>query len=374
MTNRCKAGRAFLLTVSLVVCGVAAGQGPGPGKPGDEPATPIDAATRNKVVESLAKELESTYVFPDVARKMSETIRDKLAHKGYEACETGPALAKQLTDDMQAVSHDKHLRVTYGARTPPRPPDGKPSPEMMKKRRQMTRRINAGFVKLERLPGNIGLVELRGFASAKDGAETVAAAMNFLADTDALIFDVRRNGGGEGEMVQLICSYLLPADKPTHLNSFYWRKGDRTEEFWTLKDLPGKRYLDKDVYVLTSRATFSAAEEFTYDLKNLKRATIVGEATGGGAHPGGVVPLGDKFAAFIATGRAINPITKTNWEGTGVKPDVEVDADKALDVARDLAVKKLREKQTDADAKEFLDRDLRSAERMEQFYKDRKTR
>jgi retinol-binding protein 3 len=198
--------------------------------------------------------------------------------------------------------------------------------------------------------------------------------MNFLASTDALIIDVRRNGGGEAEMVQLICSYLLPGDKPIHLNSFYWREGDRTEEFWTLKDLPGKRYLGKEVYVLTSRGTFSAAEVFTYNLKNLKRATIVGETTGGGAHPGGDVLLGDHFAAFIATGRAINPITKTNWEGTGVKPDVEVDAERALDVAREMALKRLRETLTDADAKEFIEQDLRAEDRLEKFYKERKSR
>ncbi len=374
MTTRRKLGRALLLTALLAISAAAPGQAPSGAKSGDEPAAPVEAATRTKVTETLAKELESTYVFPDVAKKMGDSIREKLAHKGYDACETAQALARQLTDDMQAVSHDKHLRVMYPARVPTMPADGKPSAEMLKRRQKMTRQMNAGFVKLERLPGNIGLIELRGFADAKEGAETVASAMTFLADTDALIFDVRRNGGGEGEIVQLICSYLLPADKPIHLNSFYWRKGDRTEEFWTLKDLPGKRYLGKDVYVLTSRATFSAAEEFTYNLKNLKRATIVGETTGGGAHPGGVVPLGDKFAVFIATGRAINPITKTNWEGTGVKPDVEVDADKALDVARELALKKLREKFTDPDAKEFLDRDVRGQERMEKFYKERKTR
>jgi hypothetical protein len=374
VTTRCKFACAFALTALFAVLGAATGQGPSPAKPGDEPAVPVDAATRARVAEKLATELESTYVFPDVAKKMGESIREKLAHKGYDACETASALAKQLTTDMQAVSHDKHLRVMYGMKAPPGPAGGKPPPEMEKRRAQMTQKQNAGFVKLERLTGNIGLVELRGFASAKAGAETVAAAMNFLAGTDALIFDVRKNGGGEGEMVQLICSYLLPADKPIHLNSFYWRKGDRTEEFWTLKDLPGKRYLEKDVYVLTSRATFSAAEEFTYNLKNLKRATIVGETTGGGAHPGGVVPLGDKFGAFIASGRAINPITKTNWEGTGVKPDVEVDADQALDVARELALKKIRERLADQDAKEFLDREVRGAERMEKFYKERKNR
>jgi hypothetical protein len=363
-------GRTVVLAVVIGLAGTAASQSP-PAGTQDEPPRPVDAATRVKVVQTLAEKLESTYVFPDVAKKMGDTIREKLASNGYDSCATAEGLAKQLTNDMQAVSKDKHLRVMYSTKPPPGPPGGKPAPEMAKKLKEMTRRRNAGFVKVERLPGNIGLLELRGFADPKEGADTVASAMNFLENTDALIIDVRRNGGGQGEMVQLICSYLLPNDKPIHLNSFYWREGDRIEEFWTLKDLPGKRYLGKDVYVLTSRGTFSAAEEFTYNLKNLKRATIVGETTGGGAHPGGVVPLADHFAVFIATGRAINPITKTNWEGTGVKPDVEVNADKALEVARDLAIKKLRDTLVDSEAKEFLEQDLRAEERFEKFYKER---
>jgi hypothetical protein len=343
------------------------------GDEGGHPSGTLDTATRARVAEKLASELDATYVFPDVAKKMGETIRAKLANKGYDSCESADSFAHQLTEDMQAVSKDKHLRVMYSSKPMPGQPDGKASPEMMRRRRVMEHKNNSGFVKLERLPGNIGLMELRGFSDPKEGAKTVAAAMNFLAGTDALIIDIRRNGGGAGEMVHLICSYLLPDDKPIHLNSLYWRKGDRTEEFWTLKELPGKRYLDKDVYVLTSRRTFSAAEEFTYNLKNLKRATIVGETTGGGAHPGGFVPLGDHFAAFIAKGRAINPITKTNWEGTGVKPDVEVDADQALDVAREMAIKKLREAASDTEAKEFLEQDLAAAQRIEKVYKERKS-
>ncbi len=362
------------LGVAAVLLSVAVGQQPLDIR-SQGPPHPVDPDTRTKVVQKLADELESTYVDPDVAKKMAESLRSKLAAKGYDANGTGESLAKQLTEEMQAISRDKHLRVTYADKALPQRIKDRPTPGQTKKMQEMTRRRNAGFVKLERLPGNIGLLVLRGFADPKGGgAETAATAMNFLAGTDALIIDLRRNGGGSGEMVQLLCSYLLSADKPVHINSFYWRKGDRTEEFWTVKDLPGKRYLGRDVYVLTSKATFSAAEEFAYDVKNLKRATLVGETTGGGAHPGGIVPLGDHFAAFIATGRAINPVTKTNWEGTGVKPDVEVDADRALDVARELALTKLRKQEGGVEAKEFLENDLRAEERFEKFYQERKSR
>jgi tetratricopeptide (TPR) repeat protein len=159
--------------------------------------------------------------------------------------------------------------------------------------------------------------------------------MNFLANCDAVIFDLRRNGGGSPGMIRFITSWLF--EEPTHLNSLYWREGDRTEEFWTQADIPGKRLAEVPAFVLTSNFTFSGGEEFTYNLQSLKRATIIGETTGGGAHPGGTVPVGERFMAFIPTGRAINPITGTNWEGTGVVPDIQVAADDALDTALPLA-------------------------------------
>jgi C-terminal processing protease CtpA/Prc len=163
--------------------------------------------------------------------------------------------------------------------------------------------------------------------------------MNFINGTDALIIDMRKNGGGNPAMVALVCSYLF-GPEPVHLNDLYWREGNRTDEFWTKKEVAGKRYLNKDVYVLTSKRTFSGAEEFTYNLKNLKRATIIGETTGGGAHPGGGFRINEHFGVFVPTGRAISPITKTNWEGTGVTPDISVPADQALLVARLMALKK----------------------------------
>jgi hypothetical protein len=368
MTNRQTSWRLALLAAGLVMAAPAgAQQAPVLIERDGSPATPIDAATRARVVKALAAKLEAGYVFPDTATKLAAAVREKLANKGYETCVTGQDLARQLTADLQSIAKDKHLHVRFPTKTPPGQPDGEPTPELRKKmeemRRKLDRKRNAGFERVERLPGNIGLLDLRGFADAGGAAETAVAAMNFLADTDALIIDLRRNGGGSPQMVQLLCSYLLPADKPVLLNTMHWRKGDRTEEFWTLKDVAGRRYLDRPVYILTGRRTFSAAEEFAYDLKNLKRATLIGATTGGGANPGGPVPLADQFAAFIPAGRAINPVTKTNWEGTGVKPDVEVAADKAPDVAREMAVKRLRERLTDEDAREFFERDLRGPER-----------
>ena len=159
--------------------------------------------------------------------------------------------------------------------------------------------INFGFEKVERLKGNVGYIDLRGFTPAEFSAETIVAAMNFVANTDALIFDLRQNGGGDPATVALLSSYLF-GPEPVHLNSLYWREGDTTHQWWTLPFVPGKRYAGKDVYVLTSKRTFSAAEEFTYNLKNLKRATIIGETTGGGAHPGGPRRINEHFHGLCA--------------------------------------------------------------------------
>jgi retinol-binding protein 3 len=203
----------------------------------------------------------------------------------------------------------------------------------------MSKRINYGFERVERLNGNIGYIDLRNFNDHEAGAETVAAAMRFLVNTEALIFDLRQNGGGNPHMVALISSYLF-GDKPVHLNDLYWRKGNETNEFWTKPELAKVKFAGKDIYVLTSNRTFSGAEEFSYNLKNLKRATIIGETTGGGAHPGGMFRLHDHFGVFVPTGRAINPITKTNWEGTGVEPDIKVPKEQALKTAYLMALNK----------------------------------
>ena len=300
----------------------------------------IDAATRTQVIDSILKRLNDSYVFPDVAKKMEQSIRERAGKKEYDQITSAKEFATKLTDDLQAVSHDKHLRVRYSHDAiPDRGPRREPTAEEREQRKRDLTWMNHGFGKVERLPGNIGYLEFFNFMDEELGADTVAAAMNFINGTDTLIIDMRRNGGGNPAMVALVCSYLFGTE-PVHLNDLYWREGNRTEEFWTRKDVAGKRYLNKDVYVLTSKRTFSGAEEFTYNLKNLKRATIIGETTGGGAHPGGGFRINEHFGMFVPTGRAISPITKTNWEGTGVTPDISVPADQALHVARIMALKK----------------------------------
>ncbi|HYO63656.1 MAG TPA: S41 family peptidase [Pyrinomonadaceae bacterium] len=319
-----------------------------------QPDMTVDAAARNEVIDSLLKRLNESYVFPDVAKRMEQAVRTRQANKEYDQLSSASAFAQALTSHLQEVSRDKHLRVRFSPEPiPARERRGEPSAEERERQRAYMRRVNYGFERVERLPGNVGYVDFRGFFDPENGAETVAAVMNFLANTDAVIFDLRKNGGGDPHMVALICSYLFGSE-PVHLNSLYWREGNRTEEFWTHKTVAGKRYEGKDVYVLTSNYTFSGAEEFAYNLKNLKRATIVGETTGGGAHPGSGVRLAEHFGAFIPTGRAISPVTKTNWEGTGVQPDIAVPADQALKTAHLMAAQKALAKTTDEPLKRAL--------------------
>ena len=329
----------------------------------EQPDLTIDAATRTQAIDTILKRLNESYVFPDIAKKMDESIRERVAKKEYDQITSAKQFATTLTNDLQAVSHDKHLRVRYSNEAiPERGPRQEPTAEEREQRKRDLTWMNHGFSKVERLRGNIGYLEFLNFMDEELGADTVAAAMNFVNGTDALIIDMRNNGGGNPAMVALVCSYLF-GPEPVHLNDLYWREGNRTDEFWTKKEIAGKRYLNKDVYVLTSKRTFSGAEEFTYNLKNLKRATIIGETTGGGAHPGGGFRINEHFGMFVPTGRAISPITKTNWEGTGVTPDIAVPADQALLVARIMALKKSTPTIANPDRKAAMTEELQNLEK-----------
>lgn len=312
---------------------------------------PIDAKTRSAVIDGVLDRLNRAYVFPDVAGKMATAVKERQGKGEYDGINSSAAFAQTLTEHLRAVSHDKHLRVNYFHDPPPdRPLEDNPESA----RKQMAFN-NFGFEKVERLPGNIGYIDLRGFMNAEFAKETGAAAMNLVANSDALIIDLRNNGGGDPAMVAFVTSYLY-GPEPVHLNDLYWRPSNETQEWWTLRSVPGKRMPKTDVYVITSRRTFSAAEEFTYNLKNLKRATIVGEQTGGGAHPGGPQRVNEHFAVWVPSGRAINPISKTNWEGEGVKPDVEAPAEKALTTAHLLALKKVTGRTSDPMLKQRFER------------------
>ena len=328
--------------------------------PPDQPDMTIDAATRRTVVDSLATNIERLYVFPDLGQKVAKELRERLKRGRYDSITSASAFADTLRSELRALAHDRHLRVHYFHRPLPEQGahDAPPSAEEQARIVSDARYRNWGFEHVERLLGNVGYLELRGFMASAEAGSVAQAAMQFLANSDALIIDLRRNGGGDPNMIVLLLSYLYGDDDRVHVNDFYHRGEDLIAQFWTTTATPGPRFAGKPLWVLTSRNTGSAAEEFAYDVKNLKRGTLVGEVTAGGANPGGLVRLNDHFAAFIADGRAINPITKTNWEGVGVEPDVKVAADSALTTAHVAALNKLLEGTADPDRKAQLGRAL----------------
>jgi hypothetical protein len=314
----------------------------------------VSAETRRTVVDSLARSLERLYVFPEVGSQMAADLRGRLKRGEYNAVSNGAAFAEALTGHMRAISHDKHLHVSWRDDAHAFTGDhAAPSGAERAQQDAFLRRVNYGFARVERLPGNVGYLDLRGFVDPEVGRETAVAALRFLGNADALIVDLRRNGGGEPGMVALISSILFPRGKRVHLNDLYWREGNRVDEYYTDPDLDLPRMLGP-VYVLTSGNTFSAAEEFTYNLKQLKRAIQVGETTGGGANPGEGLRLSSNFGVFVPTGRAVNPISHDNWEGKGAVPEIAVAAKDALRTAHLKAIEAVREQTTDPDWRESL--------------------
>ena len=291
---------------------------------------PVDAATRAHVIDTIATKLDEMYVDPDVAKKLATALR---AHRHeYDAIADSRAFASLLTEHLQAASHDKHLRVAFVPTSLPGD-NAQPCEEDKAEFRDQLVHDNCGFHEVKHLAGNIGYVKLDMFGDVETCGPKATAVLGQLRGVDSVIIDLRDNGGGQPDMVAFVASYLF-ADR-THLGDFYDRPSGQTSELWT-RDVPGERFT-KPVYILTSKATFSAAEELTYDLKSLARATVVGETTGGGAHPTRGVRIDTHFLLGVPTARAINPVTKTNWEGTGVTPDVDVPAERALEIAMKLA-------------------------------------
>lgn len=308
----------------------------------------VTAAVRHQLIANLINEVNISYVFPEMAKKVDASLREQQKRGVYDRITSAQQLSEALTQELQATTKDRHLRVTYSEEViPVRGPNTEPSPDEVASNLAMMQSGNFGVKKIERLKFNIGYLELVGFAPAKDAADTLAAAMRVLAHTDALIIDLRNNGGGDAATVTLLASYLL--DQRTRLNDFYYREGNRIEQRWSSDAIPGLRFGEKkNVYVLTSKDTFSAAEDFTYALKNLKRVTVVGETTGGGANPGDDRRLLPNFSVFVPLGRSVSPVTKSNWEGVGVTPDVSVCADDALRTAQVAILKKMAESEKNA--------------------------
>ena len=307
----------------------------------------IDPAEKKAVIDALCKNLEREYIFPEITEKYVRLLRDNLKAGKYDGIKQPQEFAVSVTNDLMSVHRDLHLSVRFN---PNWVKDERGRKELdegaIRIQERRSRTTNYGFNEIKILPGNIGYLKLNEFSYDTGAQDAAVGAMGFLSNADALIIDLRRNGGGSPEMVQFLCSYFL--DNPRqHLNSFSYKDPDKLTQYWTYTYLPGKRLDKADLYLLTSDSTFSAAEEFTYNLKNLKRATVIGETTGGGAHDNRFVVLTDNFYMSLPFARAINPVTKTNWEEVGVEPDIKVPQDKALETAQVMASRRLAEKEQD---------------------------
>lgn len=314
----------------------------------------IDKGTRKEAIDNLVAQLNAHYVFPDKAKQMEGVLRQHQREGRYDGITDGEAFADRLTDDLRRVSRDLHMAVRSSPELVPYDHAIGPPPATKaewERRTPLFRRklLDLGFMlrkvgiaKVDHLEPNIGYLKLLGFPPHFVMGERYAAGMDELADTDGLIVDLRDNGGGSPETVALLISYFV--DRPTRVNDIWDRSSGVTMKQWTVDKLDGKRYGGrKPVFILVGPNTKSAGEDFAYTMQALKRATVVGEPTWGGAHPSRPFRLGDHFAAWIPSRRTISPITLTNWEGVGVIPDIKARPDKALEVAKELLQRRLKE-------------------------------
>jgi hypothetical protein len=290
-----------------------------------------------------------------VAEKTARFLEEKLARGGYGDATDEKAFSEALTIDLQEVTGDKHLR--FGSAPVEAAPEAPPAAEDPEKRRARwlagIRRGNYGLPRAEILTGNVGYLEVRRFQPADVAGDTLVGAMSFLGNADAIIVDVRNCHGGSAFMMPLFAGYFF--SRPTHLFDMEFRGDDVTEHFWTLPYIPGKRLAGLPMYILTSAYTFSGAEGFAYRFQVLERATIVGETTGGGANAGGALDIAPFFRVFMSMGRPVDSETGTNWEGTGVEPDIRTSAREALQMAHINALETLRAKAEEEEERARLD-------------------
>jgi len=317
-------------SIFAVVALVLAGLSIGPSAHSQQgPTTALDDTSRHEAVEAVAAALRNRYIFPDIGEQAAQAIEAALEDGSYDDLDQRAAFAARLTEDLQAVARDKHLRVSAPG-TPSAPAGGAggaPPPERP--------RAEGGVTRADIIDSDVGYIEIIGFPPPFQFNGPADTALAALQDTRALIIDIRRNGGGSPESVSRLVSYFLDSDEPVHINTFVNRTPDTTtfttREFWS--ETTPFSYAGKPVYVLTSGFTFSGGEEFAYDMQVMDLAELVGDTTGGGANPGGTMPIAPGLVMFVPGGRAENPITGTNWEGVGVIPDVAVPSADAFRVA-----------------------------------------
>jgi len=304
----------------------------------------INTEEKKELIRLLCNRLDSVYLYPENVSKIRKYLNKKIVHGDYTYYKTNTDFAIQLDKDLKYITNDKHMGLVY---------DPKKSEEMIKEPNKNyytsevledLREKNFEFRELKILDGNVGYLDLREFCPVKYAGETAIAAMNFLANCNAIIIDLRNNGGGDDNMVQFLLSYFLDAD--IQFATSYNRFTNSYYTSQTLAYVPGKKLYNTPLYLLTSKSTFSGAEAFSYYLKFMKRATLIGENTGGGENPVEIQVLHKNYIAYIPAVKIINSISKTNirWETIGVKPDIQTDSKDAFYIAQTKALEDLSAK------------------------------
>ena len=328
--------KTMLAAFALAACAASGAQAyaaPPPAQPADDrPDIVIAGPDRDLAIGNLLDAVREQHFSVEEGARIARAIERNWRTHRYAAITSGRQFAARLTEDLRAVSGDPHFLVDYFVRARPFPvPAGAPDEAAQ----QDLSLVNYGVRGAERLDGNIGYLRIDRFAPARDAGPVLQAAIAMLSATDALIIDLRYNGGGHGDTTALLAGLLLA--EPSRMSDVIRRDG--VTQSWTPVGLSG-RYT-KPVYVLTSARTFSAAEGFAYNLRALGRIRIVGERTRGGANPVTRTLLSARFWALVPVARTRNPITGGNWQGTGIAPDIESTADQALTVAQRDAARRL---------------------------------
>ena len=307
----------------------------------------FDAKARTQVVKAIVSELQQGYVFPDKAKMLAQHFEQASTQASVQKLSKTHEFAHFLTSQLQDKTGDKHLVVEFSEEIMSE--TGSSEEDVAAREAfemEMWRAHNFGVEKIERLRFNIGYLKLSAFGPVEEVGPLLASAMSLVNNMDSLIIDLRGNFGGNERTVQLLSSYLL--NKRTHLLDMHKPRENRVEQHWSLDYVEGPKFAeDKDVYILVDSESFSAAEDFSYTMKNLKRATLVGEATGGAANSGDMVRLDKHFSLFLPTARGVSPITKTNWEGVGVQPDIKVSSEQALNEAQAAILTKILKAEQD---------------------------
>ena len=303
----------------------------------------IDPQRRDVVIERALELFLANYLDLEAAERAAADVRDRASRGEYSSLTSPARLAELVGRHLAEATGDRHVRVKFGAGPVPDPlASAEETAEELAQLRRDVEAENFGIGETRVLSGNVGYLPFTRFFRAELAGGALAAAMEALATTDALIVDLRESGGGDPVMAVLAASWFFDG-RPRHWNDLVRRYDGTTTQFWTVAWLPGPRYVGKPIYVLTADRTFSAPESFAYELQQTGRATIVGEVTGGGAHPGAWFPIDDRFAVFIPLSRYVSAVSGGDWEGTGVQPDVECAAAEALDCAHRLALERLGE-------------------------------